>query len=130
MIIVDASAVVELLLRTQKGLRIAARLAEDGGPFRAPALVDPEVMQALRDLVRRGAIQLVHAEAALVLFADSPLQRVPHDVLLARMWALRDNLTSYDATYVALAELSKCTLLTCDGPLSRSPGHRATIELF
>ena len=130
MIVVDASAIVELVLRTKKGERVAARLADDGGPFLAPHLVDPEVMQALRELVRLRQVDVAHAQAALTAFAEFPLQRIPHDVLWARMWALRENLTAYDATYVVVAELSGAALVTCDGPLSRSPGHRAKIELF
>ena len=130
MIVADASAIVELLLRTKKGLRIADRFARDGGPFLAPHLIDPEVMQTFRDLVRLREIDLAHADAALAAFVSFPLRRVPHDVLWTRMWALRDNLKAYDATYVVVAELSGAPLVTCDGRLSRSPGHRARIELF
>ncbi len=130
MIVVDASAVVELILRTEKGLRVADRLEADGGPFLAPHLIDPEVMQAFRDLARRRQIALSQATAALALFAEFPLQRVPHDVLWSRMWELRENMTSYDATYIVVAELSKGPLITCDGRLARAPSHRATIELF
>lgn len=130
MIVLDASAIVELLLRTKKGDQVADRLAGDGGPFLAPHLVDPEVMQAFRDLVRLRQVDASQAGLALTLFAELPLQRVPHDVLLSRMWQLRDNLTAYDATYVVVAELSGATLVTCDRPLSRSPGHNATVELI
>ena len=130
MIVVDASAVVELLLRTSKGVRVGDRLARDGGPFLAPHLIDPDVMQAFRDLVRLRQIEPAHAESALAAFVGFPVHRVPHDVLLERMWALRENLTAYDATYVVTAELSGATLVTCDAPLSRTPGHRAKVELF
>jgi predicted nucleic acid-binding protein len=128
--VLDASAMVELLLRTDTGARVADRLAADGGPYLAPHLIDPEVMQALRELVRKREITVQRAEAAQAAFVAFPLHRVPHDVLLSRMWALRDNLTAYDATYVVIAELRDCSLVTCDGRLSRAPGHRATIELF
>lgn len=121
---------VELVLRTAKGLRVAERIAGDTGPRLAPHLIDPEVMQALRELVRLRDIPVTRAEAALTAFISFPLRRIPHDVLWRRMWALRDNLTAYDSTYVVLAELRDCPLITCDGRLARSPGHRATIELF
>ena len=130
MIVVDASAAVELLLRTKKGVRVADRIANDSGPVLAPHLIDPEVMQAFRELVRTKQIEVPHAEEALAVFASMPLRRVPHDVLWTRMWALRDNISAYDATYVVVAELSGAALITCDGRLSRAPGHDATIELF
>lgn len=130
MIVVDASAAVELLLRTKKGVRVADRIANDGGPVFAPHLIDPEVMQAFRDLVRRKQIELPHAEEALAVFAKMPLHRVPHAVLWTRMWALRENVSAYDATYVVVAELLGATLITCDGRLSRAPKLNTTIELF
>jgi len=128
-IVVDASAMVELVLRTAKGRRVADRLKDDGGPCLAPHLVDPDVLQVLRELVRRREITVERAETAQASFAAFPLNRIPHDVLMNRMWALRDNLTAYDATYVAIAELRDCPLVTCDGRLSRASGHRARIEL-
>ena len=129
MIVIDASAAVELLLRTTKGLAVANRIARDGGPILAPHLIDPEVMQAFRELVRARHVELPHVDEALAVFAKLPLRRVPHDVLWTRMWALRDNVTAYDATYVAVAELAKAPLVTCDARLARAPGHRAKIEL-
>jgi predicted nucleic acid-binding protein len=130
LIVLDASAAVELVLRTDRGTRVADRLAADGGPVIAPHLIDPEVMQAVRDLLRLRQIDAGRAQSALAAFVAFPLQRVPHDVLWERMWALRQNLTAYDATYVALAELANSTLVTCDGPLARRPGHSAMIELL
>lgn len=130
MIVIDASAMVELLRRSDRGLGIADRLAATDGRLCAPHLIDPEVMQAFRELARLGEIQVAHAEAALAAFTRLPLERAPHDVLWSRMWELRHNLKSYDATYVALAELRDCPLFTCDGPLARAPGNRAKIELF
>lgn len=121
---------VELVLQTEKGLRIAARLAADGGPYLAPHLIDPEVMQAFRDLVREGDVPLPQANSALAAFVAFPIQRLPHDVLWTRMWELRGNLKAYDATYVVVAELAACPLVTCDGPMSRAPGNRAKVELF
>ncbi len=130
MIVIDASALVELLRSTAKGVRIDERISQDRGPYLAPHLVDLEVLQAFRELVRVGDVDLNRAVSALAAFAQFPLERLPHDVLRDRVWELRDNLTAYDAAYVALAEAFNCPVLTCDGPMSRAPGNRATIELF
>jgi predicted nucleic acid-binding protein len=129
-IVLDASALVELLRGTTKGDRIDERIARDGGPYLAPHLVDLEVLHAFRELVRFGDVELDRAVAALSTFARFPLERLPHDVLRDRVWELRENLTAYDAAYVAVAEDFRCPLVTCDGPLKRAPGNRATIELF
>jgi len=129
-IVVDASAMVELLRRTDAGVRIGRRISRDGGPCLAPHLVDLEVLQAFRELVRVGDVDLDRAVAALAAFALFPLERLPHDVLRDRVWELRANLTAYDASYVAVAEAFNCPVLTCDGPMSRAPGNRAKIELF
>ena len=64
------------------------------------------------------------------LLVDLDAARYPHDVLIARAWQLRANLTAYDAVCVALAEALRAVLLTCDGRLARAPGHRARIERF
>jgi predicted nucleic acid-binding protein len=125
-IVIDASAVVELLLRTGAGLRVA----DDGGPLVAPHLLDTEVLHAFRTLVRLRSVGLSRAEAALQSFARLPLERLPHDVLRTRVWELRANLSAYDATYVAAAESLGLPLVTCDGRLARAPGHRATVEAF
>jgi predicted nucleic acid-binding protein len=129
-IVIDASAAVELLLRTPRGVRVAKRIADDGGPVFAPHVIDPEVMQAFRDLVRARQVELPRADAALAAFAKFPLRRVPHDVLWTRMWALRANVTAYDAAYVVVAELAGAPLITSDARLSRAPGHGAKIELL
>jgi len=129
-IVVDASAMVELLRRTDAGVRIDKRISRDGGPCLAPHLVDLEVLQAFRGLVLVGDVAIDRAVAALAAFASFPLERLPHDALRERVWELRDNLTAYDASYVAIAEAFNCPLLTCDGPLFRAPGNRAKIELF
>lgn len=70
------------------------------------------------------------AEQALVDFLDFPIVRYPHDVLAARIWELRSNLTAYDGAYVALAEVLEAPLLTRDRKLASTPGHRARIELI
>ena len=77
----------------------------------------------------KGEIDSERGRAALADLADFPFRRYPHDFLLPRVWDLRNNLTAYDAMYVALAEALDAPLLTCDKRLAASPGHHARIEL-
>lgn len=95
----------------------------------APHLLDVEVAQVLRRYAARGEIDRERGRAALADLADFPLYRYPHDFLLPRVWELRNNLTAYDAVYVALAEALDATLLTRDRRLAAAAGHRARIEL-
>ena len=128
MIVLDASAVVEILLRTPAGARAETRLARDGDGC-APCLVDVEVVQALRRLVVAARIDEPRGREALDDFQSMPLERYAHDRLIDRMWELRGNLTAYDAAYVALAEALDASLLTCDRRLASAPGVRARIDL-
>jgi predicted nucleic acid-binding protein len=129
-IALDASALVELILDTPTGQLVAARIADPAVGLHVPHLADIEVVQALRRYVRDGEIEAHAAEAALDDFRALDLQRHPHEPLLERVWALRKNLTAYDAVYVALAEVLDSVLLTCDGPLSRAPGMARRIVLI
>jgi predicted nucleic acid-binding protein len=131
-IVVDASALLEFLLQTPLGARVEARLFghELVEEFHAPHLADVEVTQGLRRLVRAGEVSSDRAAEAIADLADFDLHRHPHLDLLARAWKLRENLTAYDAMYVALAEALDAPIVTCDAPLARAPGHRARIELI
>ncbi len=129
MIVVDASAVLELLLRTPRGLRVEPLLFEGTESLFAPHLLDVEVTQVLRRYARGGALDDPRGQVALEDLADLPIERFPHGVLLPRVWELRGNLTAYDAVYVALAELLGATLITCDRRLAAAPGQRAAIQL-
>lgn len=95
----------------------------------APHLIDIEVAQVLRRYAMSSAIDEARGREALADLADFPLRRYSHDLLLMRLWALRANLTAYDAAYVALAETLDAPLLTRDRRLAAAPGHRARIEL-
>ena len=95
----------------------------------APHLLDVEVAQVIRRYAANGEIDVERGRMALADLADLPLHRYPHDFLLPRIWDLRNNLTAYDATYVALAEVLDVPLLTCDKRLAGSSGHHAHIEL-
>jgi predicted nucleic acid-binding protein len=129
MIVLDASAVLELLLGTEMGRSIAARIADPALGLHAPHIVDVEVTQALRRYVHEGELDPDTARAAIEDLRSLDLERHAHELLLDRVWALRHNLTAYDAVYVALAEALDAILLTCDGKLARAPGSRARIEL-
>jgi predicted nucleic acid-binding protein len=129
-IVTDASVVLELLLRTPPADAIAARLFDARETLHAPHLVDVEVAQVLRRYAGRGEISATRGRGALELLARFPITRYAHEPLLPRIWALRANLTAYDAAYVALAEALGATLVTRDEALAAAPGNRATIELL
>lgn len=129
MIVVDASAVLELLLGTERAERVAARVLAPDERLDAPHLVDIEVGQALRRLAQLNAITVLRAEEALADFASLVIERHAHLELLPRIWQLRDSLTAYDAAYVTLAEALDAPVLTCDAKLGRAHGHRARIEV-
>jgi predicted nucleic acid-binding protein len=128
-IVVDASAVLEVLLRTPVALAIERRLLAAGEALHAPHLIDIEVAHALRRYALAGDMSAKRGREALEDLADLSVRRYPHDVLLPRVWKLRANLTAYDAAYVALAEALGAPLLTRDRRLAGSAGHRARIEL-
>lgn len=130
MIVVDASALLEFLLQTPLGTRVEARLLRDEDEFHAPHLIDVEVVQGLRRLVRAGEVSAERAAEAIEDLADLDLHRHPHLDLLTRAWKLRQNVTAYDAVYVALAEALEVPIVTCDAPLAKAPGHRAHIEVI
>ena len=130
MIVVDASALVELLLDTDEAGAVAARLFNSGASLAAPHLIDVEAAQVLRRYAQVGEIDGRRGREAIADLADMPIRRYPHDVLLPRVWDLRHNLTAYDAVYVALAEALDAPLVTRDRRLARAAGHGAEIELL
>ena len=129
MIVVDASVLATALGDDgPDGDRARARLS--GERLSAPELIDLEVASVLRRQVQEGAVDIRRAALVLADLAAVPLRRAPHRPLLARCWELRDNLTVYDASYVALAEALDVTLLTSDGRLARAPGPRCRVEML
>lgn len=129
MIVLDASCVLELILNTSAGRRVADRIRPPEESLHAPHLLDLEVVQVLRRYLRAGVLEPARASECLKDLADLDLDRYPHAPLVARIWALRENLTAYDAAYVALAAVLDAPLLTMDARLAGAP-HHARVELL
>jgi predicted nucleic acid-binding protein len=127
-IVVDASAVLELLLRAGRADALEARLF-GGETLHAPHLLDLEVAQVLRRYERAGELDSRRGREALEDLAGLRIERYPHHPFLARVWSLRANATGYDACYLALAEALDAPLLTRDRRLVGVPGCGARIEL-
>jgi predicted nucleic acid-binding protein len=118
-----------LLQRKATGARVEERVLADGQHIHAPHVIDLEVTQALWRFVRAGTVAATQAAAALDAWRSLAVTRHAHDSLLSRIWVLRENITVYDAAYVALAELLDAPLITCDEKLASATQHLATIEL-
>lgn len=130
MIVVDASALLEVLLRTPAATVVERRLFGQGDTMHAPHVLDLEIAQVLRRYVRAGNMSGERGREAIADLLAFRLRRWPHDLLMPRIWALRDNLTAYDAAYIALAEALDAPLLTRDGRLAAAPGHKARVDLL
>lgn len=129
MIVVDASVLAPALADDGvDGDLVRQRLR--GERLVAPGLVDLEVVSTLRRAVRAGRLDKRRSGQALDDLTALPLRRVPHLPLLARVWELRDNLTAYDASYIALAEMLDCPLLTADGGIGKASGVRCVVEVL
>lgn len=129
MIVVDSSVVVDALTAAPGTADLRARLADED--LHAPGLLDFEVVAALRGLVMGGHLSAARAQDALTDFEDLPRERWPSaDPLRRRSFRLRDNVSAYDAAYVALAEALECPLVTRDARLARSSGHDAQITVW
>lgn len=124
MIVVDASVAVLGLLADGTA---RAQLATE--TLAAPHLVDSEVAHALRSKVARGEVRPDDGERAVRTWARLGIERLPVTGLLDRVWELRQNLSAYDASYVALAETLDCSLVTADRRLAGAPGPRCPITV-
>ena len=127
--VLDASAAIELLLNTARGERIGRRLAADDEIVHVPHLVDVEVANVLRRYVSRGELDERRAALALEHWRSFDVERYPHEPFLPRVWRLRDNVSPYDAVYVALAEALGAVLVTGDRRLAAAPGLSVRVEL-
>lgn len=124
MIVVDASAAVLGLLNDGEARTVLGRER-----LACPHLIDAEVLHVLRSHVRRGELDAEDATRAIGVWGRLGMERFGVDGLLDRMWELRDNVSAYDAAYVAVAEALEAPLLTADGRLARAPGPRCTISV-
>jgi predicted nucleic acid-binding protein len=130
-IVIDASAMVDLLLDAQPAAsRVLSRLMAANTELAAPHLIDAEVAQVLRRFVTQEKLTIARALEALADLADLPLTRYPHLPFLPRALELRHNVTVYDALYLVLAETLGASLLTRDSALGAVPGHAAKVEVL
>ena len=130
MIVLDASAAIDWLLQTSVGQQIENRIYSRRESLHAPHLLDLEIAQVLRRLVREGLVSGPRAEQAIQDLLDLRVTRYPHFVFLPHIWRLRDNFSAYDAAYVALTEKIGATLLTRDARLASACARVVSIELF
>jgi predicted nucleic acid-binding protein len=130
LIVIDASALLGILLEGRSSEALRQRVAGETGELHAPHLIDLEVAQVLRRFLAGGEIDELRAGIAFADLADLRLERHSHEPLLPRVWSLRKNLTAYDAAYVALAESLNATLVTSDAALARAPGVAAKVEVY
>jgi predicted nucleic acid-binding protein len=130
-IVLDASAGVELLLATRgPGARVRERLRAENQGVHVPHLFDVEIMSVIRRLERGAVISRERAVQALHAAGELPLVRYPHWPLQRRVWGLRENVSAYDAVYLALAEALDAILLTADRKLEGVPGATARVEVI
>lgn len=130
MIVLDASAAIDWLIRSAAGQQIEKRIFSRNNTIHAPHLLDLEVTQVLRRLAQDGKISGQRADLAIQDLLDLRIVRYQHFTFLPRVWQLRHNLSAYDAVYVALAETLDAPLVTRDAKLAASSSHTARIELF
>jgi predicted nucleic acid-binding protein len=126
-VVVDASVVVDLLVEHPRSS--AVRAALEGVDWIAPTLLDAEVLHAITRYVRRGEMSDERARLALELFTGAQIERFPIAPLVIDAWELRNNLSTYDAFYVALARAVACPLITCDRALAGAPGLGITVTI-
>jgi predicted nucleic acid-binding protein len=132
MLVVDASAVAELLMGRPAGASVARQLREHRFDLHAPHLLDVEVLSALRRVVAAGDASPARAVQAVADLVDLPIERYGHEELIPRIWTLRDNFSMYDATYIALAELIEedgAPLLTADARLARAADANTAVRV-
>jgi predicted nucleic acid-binding protein len=132
MLVVDASALAELLLRRPAGDAVAAALREHDFDLHAPHLVDVEVVSAVRRVVAAGDASSARGAEAVSDLLDLPVQRYAHEPLVPRIWELRENFSAYDSAYLALAEVvaqAGAPLLTADARLARAASAHTDVEI-
>lgn len=130
MIVLDASAAIDWLLQTPAGQHIEKRIFAQGESLHCPHLLDLEIVQVLRRLVRESYISAHRAQEAIQDLLDLKITRYPHFVFLPRIWHHRNNFSAYDSAYLALTEELGATLVTRDARFATAIGRAARVELF
>jgi len=129
LIVLDASAALELLLNTATGKLIAREITNQGVTLHAPHLIDLEIVHTLRRYVLKGAISEAQAQALINYWLQFDVVRYAHEPFIATIWQYRNNLTVYDAAYVALAKILPAILVTCDAALTDITRSDRTINI-
>ena len=129
MLVLDASAIVELLFQTVVGKKIANIIFNDRVNLVAPELLSVETIQVIRRFINSKELTLERAEQVFQDLRDLPIYYYPHHIVLSRVWDLRKNFTAYDATYLALAENLNAPLITTDSAFKKGYGklHKAKV---
>ena len=131
MIVLDASAVVAILVGSGPGAeRIREKVEAHDESLHVPHVMDLEVLHVLRRQDLLGTLTRERSSEALTDLGNISFARYPHTPLIGRIWELRENLTAYDAAYVALAEALDAPLITMDTRLAQAPGIRAAVEVY
>lgn len=130
MIVIDASLGLEMFLRGASAMAIKDRIDAAGREMAAPDVFDLEIIQSLRRLAFKKQISESRAEQAFDVARSAPLERFSHRIMRERIWALRHNLTAYDAAYFALAELLDAPLWTLDTKYAGVPNASAVVEVL
>ncbi len=133
MLVIDASAVAELLLGRPAGAQVARHISSHNYELHAPQLLDIEVLSALRRVVASGESSPDRAAEAVYDLLDLPIERYPHEILVPRVWELRDNFSAYDGAYLALAEAlveNGAPLLTSDGRFARAVEAHGGVDVL
>lgn len=130
MLVLDASAAIAVLLNLHPATSIRSRVSLPGESLHVPHLFDVEVLHVLRRHSLAGTLTPRRERVALSRLQSTRLSRYAHTAVLERIWELKENLSAYDAAYVALAEALDAPLVTTDARLSRTPGVRAEVEVF
>jgi predicted nucleic acid-binding protein len=128
-VVCDASALFELLLGTRAGQAVD-RVVRGRVGVDAPALFDVEICAAARSRVARGELAASRADELVMDLIALPIVAWPHRPLLDRVWALRGNISAYDAVYVALAEALDARLITADRRLARAAAAVSPVEVI
>ena len=120
MFVVDASAIIDLILNRGPAERLRTRLFEAGQTLHAPHLLGAEVLHVIRRHALAGQIDARRTAEAIEDYLDITIELYPHEFLFHEAWQLRDNFTAYDAMYVALAHELKAPLITCDERMAKA----------